>query len=105
RRRPRSVLGIINEPLAAGVIYPAVLAAWLFLVRLPHGQVHPAPKVQVPGPPIHTPKAEVPLVSILVFVGGLVLTVIYNVVIDQRRPKLLYELFLGKAADQPSKRE
>ena len=29
--RPREVAGIINEPFAAGVIYPAVLAAWTFL--------------------------------------------------------------------------
>lgn len=29
--RPRSVLSQINEPFAAGVIYPAVLAAWAFL--------------------------------------------------------------------------
>lgn len=29
--RPRSVLGQINEPFAAGVIYPAVLASWAFV--------------------------------------------------------------------------
>lgn len=29
--RPREVLGFINEPFAAGVIYPAVLAAWAYL--------------------------------------------------------------------------
>ena len=29
--RPTGVLGFINEPLAAGIIYPAVLAAWSFL--------------------------------------------------------------------------
>jgi hypothetical protein len=29
--RPREVAGLINEPFAAGVIYPAVLAAWTFL--------------------------------------------------------------------------
>jgi hypothetical protein len=28
--RPSGILGVINEPLAAGVIYPAVLAAWTF---------------------------------------------------------------------------
>jgi hypothetical protein len=31
RKRPRDVAGWINEPFAAGVIYPAVLAAWTFL--------------------------------------------------------------------------
>jgi hypothetical protein len=30
-KRPPGVLGLINEPLAAGVIYPAVLAAWIFV--------------------------------------------------------------------------
>jgi len=33
--RPRALLVIINEPFAAGLIYPAVLAAWLFLVLIP----------------------------------------------------------------------
>lgn len=30
-QRPHGVLGLINEPFAAGVIYPAVLAAWTFV--------------------------------------------------------------------------
>ncbi len=30
-KRPLGVIGFINEPFAAGVIYPAVLAAWAFL--------------------------------------------------------------------------
>jgi len=30
-KRPYGVAGLINEPLASGVIYPAVLAAWTFL--------------------------------------------------------------------------
>ena len=29
--RPGGVAGLINEPFAAGVIYPAVLAAWTFI--------------------------------------------------------------------------
>ena len=29
--RPRRLLGLINEPFAAGVIYPAVLGAWTFV--------------------------------------------------------------------------
>jgi hypothetical protein len=29
-RRPESIAGVINEPFAAGIIYPAVLAAWAF---------------------------------------------------------------------------
>ena len=31
--RPREAFGVINEPFAAGVIYPAVLAAWMYLIR------------------------------------------------------------------------
>lgn len=31
-KRPRAVFGFINEPFAAGVIYPAVLALWMYLV-------------------------------------------------------------------------
>ena len=30
-KRPEGVGGLINEPFAAGVIYPAVLAAWTFI--------------------------------------------------------------------------
>jgi hypothetical protein len=28
---PLGVFGLINEPFAAGIVYPAVLAAWTFL--------------------------------------------------------------------------
>ena len=30
-QRPGGVVGLINEPLASGVIYPAVLGAWTFI--------------------------------------------------------------------------
>lgn len=30
RNRPRNVAYLINEPFAAGVIYPTVIAAWIF---------------------------------------------------------------------------
>jgi hypothetical protein len=32
--RPQNVISIVNEPFAAGVIYPAVFAAWMYLVML-----------------------------------------------------------------------
>jgi hypothetical protein len=32
--RPREVLGHINEPFAAAIIYPAVMAAWTYLAAL-----------------------------------------------------------------------
>lgn len=31
RTRPDALLGLVNEPLAGGFIYPAVLAAWTFV--------------------------------------------------------------------------
>ena len=34
RSRPRAVLGLINEPFAAAVIYPATMAVWSYLARL-----------------------------------------------------------------------
>ena len=33
-RRPNGVLGFIAEPFAAGIIYPAVLAAWTYIALL-----------------------------------------------------------------------
>lgn len=33
-QRPRNLFYIINEPFAAGVIYPAVLAGWIFLASV-----------------------------------------------------------------------
>jgi hypothetical protein len=30
-RRPNHLLGLVNEPFAAAAIYPAVLAAWIYL--------------------------------------------------------------------------
>ncbi|HAW53099.1 MAG TPA: hypothetical protein DCX54_12335 [Flavobacteriales bacterium] len=34
RSRPPSVLGFIDEPFAAGIIYPAVLASWLYIALI-----------------------------------------------------------------------
>jgi uncharacterized protein (DUF433 family) len=36
--RPREVAEVVNEPFAAGVIYPAVLAAWTFVALVPGSQ-------------------------------------------------------------------
>jgi hypothetical protein len=44
KNRPRAVLRVINEPFAAGLIYPAVLAAWTFLA-LVFAWSHAAPWV------------------------------------------------------------
>jgi len=89
RRRPRSVLYLINEPLAAGVIYPAVLAAWLLLALIPPSETL-------------KPAARVPQASIIIFVIGFVLMLVFNLVIDSGKPKFLYDLLLGKRAEHPS---
>lgn len=33
-KRPQNIAGIVNEPFASGVIYPATLAAWSFFALL-----------------------------------------------------------------------
>jgi alkylhydroperoxidase/carboxymuconolactone decarboxylase family protein YurZ/quinol monooxygenase YgiN len=38
-RRPNNLLGIVNEPFAAAAIYPAVLAAWTYLLLFVHHRV------------------------------------------------------------------
>ena len=37
RLRVHSFRGLINEPVAAGIIYPAVLAAWIYVAMLSNG--------------------------------------------------------------------
>jgi hypothetical protein len=41
--RPREVAGVLNEPFAAAIIYPAVIAAWTFLAAYSH----PASRVEL----------------------------------------------------------
>jgi hypothetical protein len=66
RKRPDNVLYLINEPFAAGVIYPAVLAGWMFLT------------LAFPEPD-QAPAIEAALTAaILVFVVGFLITLIYN---------------------------
>jgi hypothetical protein len=49
--RPPGVALLINEPLASGVIYPAVLAAWTFLaLAFPQLQDSPSGPPQDPAP-------------------------------------------------------
>jgi hypothetical protein len=58
--RPDAILGFINEPFAAGVIYPAVLASWLYLAL-----VFTAPQSAL-------------AFAILIFLVGLVLSYFYQ---------------------------
>jgi hypothetical protein len=63
KSRPREVARLVNEPFAAGLIYPAVLAAWMFLAL---ASVWPA--------------ASLPA-AILVFVAGFAATLVYDYVL------------------------
>ena len=58
--RPQNVVHVVNEPFAAGVIYPAVLAAWTFFALA-----------------FKWPEAN-PAVPLLVFMVGLVGTLLYD---------------------------
>lgn len=67
--RPLGVLGLISEPFAAGVIYPAVLGAWMYLaLAFPHlqdaAQLQPEPAAQ--------------LWAIRVFLVGFAIAFFYN---------------------------
>lgn len=67
-KRPHNVFFLINEPFAAGVIYPAVLAGWMFLTLAFHQSQ--------PGQP---PIIDVALATaIRVFVTGFLITLVYN---------------------------
>jgi hypothetical protein len=71
RTRPRNVLYLINEPFATGLIYPAVLAGWMFLAR-----VFPQPQSDQP------PAIDAALsAAIWVFGVSFLITLIYNLVL------------------------
>ena len=66
--RPLGVIGFINEPFAAGIIYPAVLAAWAFLAmdfKLAQNRS------------VFHPFQDAPWAT-WVFIVGFVVTLIYN---------------------------
>jgi hypothetical protein len=68
-KRPREAAGLINEPFAAGVIYPAVLAAWTFLAAsfMPQNAPSWAPHDQ-----------DAPLWAIRVFIVGFTISLFFN---------------------------
>ena len=68
RKRPRNVLYLINEVFATGVIYPTVLAGWMFLT-LAFSQP------QTDQPPA---TGAALTAAIWVFVVGFLITLIYN---------------------------
>jgi len=75
--RPQNVVWVVNEPFAAGVIYPAVLSAWVFFA------LHFA-----------RPQAN-PWVPIFVFIVGCVGTLIY----DNRLKKYFERRYKARTRD------
>lgn len=61
RTRPPGLAGFINEPFASGVIYPAVLAAWVFVASVP-GSLENAPRAPAIG----------------IFAAGFVIALVWN---------------------------
>ena len=64
--RPRAVAGFLNEPVAAGIIYPAVLAAWLYVARL------------------NTAPEAAWSLAVAVFSGGLALVFFFTLLLQRR---------------------
>ena len=75
-KRPPGVALLINEPLAAGVIYPAVLAAWTFLL-LAFPQFQDAAQGQTQDTPLQFQDAA-QWWAIRVFLVGFAVSFFYN---------------------------
>jgi hypothetical protein len=91
RRRPRNVLYLINEVFATGVIYPTVLAGWMFLTL-----AFPQPQIDQP------PATEAALTAaIWVFVVGFLITLIYNLELPHHEK--IYNFFFKKRVDKLDK--
>ena len=67
--RPREVAGLINEPFAAGIIYPVVLAAWMFLAL-----VSTWPRTVEP---LYDPQCAL-FWAVVVFIFGFLLSILFN---------------------------
>ncbi len=82
RSRPPSVLGLIDEPLAAGIIYPAVLASWLYIAL------------------IYTNPQAALLAAVFIFIGGLVSMMVYKDWLQKDAEKFDKELLEKMKATQ-----
>jgi hypothetical protein len=89
-KRPRGVFYVINEPFAAGVIYPAVLGAWMFLALL-------FPQSQGSSSPATERALEM---ATRVFIVGCSFTIIYSLLLAYGRR--IWVALTGKKANQPS---
>jgi hypothetical protein len=104
RERPPGAAGFINEPFAAGVIYPAVLAAWTFLA-LQDQKISEWVASKWEPPDLLFIKLEPPdlWIAIVVFFVGLGISVVYNIWLRTEKT-FLAELFNkeGKKLDKSS---
>lgn len=86
--RPRNVLYLINEPFATGVIYPAVLAGWMFLALVfPQSQSDQSPAIEAAL-----------TAAIWVFVVGFLITLIYNLALPHHES--IYNFLFKKKVDK-----
>lgn len=89
-RRPNNLLWVVNEPFAAAMIYPAVLAAWTYLAVLYDNPSHT-------GDPSSAQR-----LSLYVFSAGFALILLYDGFLrisdrwERRSPGVAY----GRASDQ-----
>lgn len=60
QNRPRGVLGHINEPFAAAIIYPVAMAAWTYLAAF------------------DAPRSTGAALAVLVFIVGFTMILVYN---------------------------
>ncbi len=82
KTRPPSVLGLIDEPLAAGIIYPAVLASWLYIALIfSHSQ------------------ASLPT-AVIIFFAGFICIMVYKVWLRMDAEKFDKELLEEMKATQ-----
>ena len=88
KSRPHNVLWVINEPFATGVIYPAVLAGWMFLAL-----VFPQPTPDQP-PAIGAALQG----ATWVFIVGFFITLIYNLALPYHES--IYNFFFRKKVDK-----
>ena len=105
-QRPPGVALLINEPLAAGIIYPAVLAAWTFLaLAFPQIQDASAGQAQDTTPLIFREAAQ--YWAIRVFLVGFAVSFFYNLVLikdDIRKAIHHLKSWLGRFAKANLKR-
>jgi hypothetical protein len=71
-QRPNNLLRVVNEPFAAALIYPAVLAAWTYLALLYDNPSSTADPLRTADP------SRAQRFGLYVFIGGFALVLLYD---------------------------